>query len=161
MNWRKEYAAKLLSLSEAAGKVKSGDNVVTSIGVGLPYMFFDALAERSEELENVQVFYGALAKRLSVLDPKYGKAFRGIDYFMAAPARAALSIGSTLQYQAIHLSNISNDRFKKHIPNVVAMVGTPPDENGMISLGPCPIDSKFLDVCETCLLYTSPSPRDS
>ena len=69
MNWRKEYAAKLLSLSEAAGKVKSGDNVVTSIGVGLPYMFFDALAERSEELENVQVFYGALAKRLSVLDP--------------------------------------------------------------------------------------------
>ena len=155
MNWRKEYAAKLLSLSEAAGKVKSGDNVVTSIGVGLPYMFFDALAERSEELENVQVFYGALAKRLSVLDPKYGKAFRGIDYFMAAPARAALSIGSTLQYQAIHLSNISNDRFKKHIPNVVAMVGTPPDENGMISLGPCPIDSKFLDVCETVIVQVN------
>ena len=34
------------------------------------------------------------------------------------------------------------------------MVGTPPDEN-VISLGPCPIDSKFLDVCETVIVQVN------
>lgn len=155
MNWKTEYAKKLLTLTEAAALIRSGDSLVSSIGIGIPYKLLNAVAARADELENVKIYFGATAKSNDICQPRCNKAFSLYDYFISAPERAAIKDGANIIYQPIHLSDTTKDRMGRHKANVLVMAGTKPDENGMISLGPCPIDDRLLDVCDTVIVQVN------
>ena len=55
MSWKEQYADKLVSMETAAGKISSGDVLVFSIGIGLPYLFLDKLAKRKDKLEHTEI----------------------------------------------------------------------------------------------------------
>ena len=118
-------------------------------------MLLDALADRSGELENVSLYFGGAAKHLRLFESRYKDVFRVVDYFQTASERAAISAGSALQYQAIHLSATTMDRMRRRRPFIIVMAGTAPDENGMISLGPCPLDASLLDVCDMAIVQVN------
>lgn len=152
MNWKTEFASKILTSSEAAKLICSGDVIVSSIGIGIPYKLLNAVAARADELKDVSVYFGASSKAFDLYRPECNKAFRVYDYFISAPERAAIKNGANIIYQPIHLSDITKDRMGRHKANVLVMAGTKPDENGMISLGPCAIDDRLLDTCDTVIV---------
>lgn len=44
MNWREEYADRIVSPKEAVSHIKSGDRVVVDHACGEPYVITDAMA---------------------------------------------------------------------------------------------------------------------
>ena len=145
MSWKEQYADKLVPMETAAGKISSGDVLVSSIGIGLPYLFLDELAKRKDELEGVRFYFGAASKPFAMLDKEYNRSFQLYDYFISASERTSIKDGSHIVYQPIHLSDTTKDRTGRHGASVGVMAGWAPDENGMISLGACPIDDRVLD----------------
>ena len=94
MSWKEQYADKLVSMETAAGKISSGDVLVSSIGIGLPYLFLDELAKRKDELEGVRFYFGAASKPFAMLDKEYNRSFQLYDYFISASERNSIKDGS-------------------------------------------------------------------
>ena len=110
MSWKEQYADKLVSMETAAGKISSGDVLVSSIGIGLPYLFLDELAKRKDELEGVRFYFGAASKPFAMLDKEYNRSFQLYDYFISASERNSIRDSSHIVYQPIHLSDTTKDR---------------------------------------------------
>ena len=55
MEWKKEYSQKLVSHEEAVRIVKSGDKVYTGTASSVAYGLAEALWERRNELEGVEI----------------------------------------------------------------------------------------------------------
>jgi len=144
LDWREKYGDKLLTTAAAASTIESGDVIACSIGSGIPYAFLDALADRSDELSGVYAYMGMASKPVKIYLPKYNDAIAVKSLFFGPVERTFQKMGSKIIYQPIHLSDTSLDRGYYHRMSTIAVVGTPPDENGMISLGPCPFTSEFL-----------------
>lgn len=149
-NWREKYKSKYATPEEAARAIKSGDYIVTSMSSGIPYMFLDALADRADELENVTVHHLSFYKSTKLGNPKNNGHIKVVSAFLSTYERAYQQNGFDISYQPMHLSNINEHRKKN--ATVLAAVGTAPDENGMISLGPCPMRSDLRDTVEQVII---------
>lgn len=141
--WKEQYKSKYRSLTDAAKEIRSGDRIVTSLASGVPYCFLDALAERIPELENVTFSEGTMSKRSKLFDPAFNGHIRTVSSFFGAYERAYKQEGVDISYLPIHLSNLCEERESGEGRTVVLISGTPPDEKGLISLGPCPISSEL------------------
>ena len=60
MNWQDIYKEKLVSVKQAAKLINSGDKIYMSGGMGAPVDLMEAITERANELENVDVVSGQL-----------------------------------------------------------------------------------------------------
>ncbi len=156
MDWKEKYKQKCISMEEAVSKVKSGDVIASSIATGVPYVFLNALADYAlEHLENVTLYMGGGFKPFKTGLPQYNGHVDIKSYFYGPLERGVIAKGSNLTYQPIHLSDTTTDRFTRHKPRVLAVAGTAPDENGLISLGPSPIDDAMLDTCEEIIVQVN------
>ena len=72
MSYFSEYKSKLRTAEEAVKVVKSGDNVEYGLGISMPYLLDQALADRKEELRDIQVRGMFSMRPLEILekDPK-------------------------------------------------------------------------------------------
>ena len=59
-NWREDYQKKLCSAADAAKFVKSGNSIFTGGFSLMPHDFTEALADRKDELQDVE-YYGCLS----------------------------------------------------------------------------------------------------
>lgn len=151
-NWKERYQDKCVSPAEAAKQVRSGDVIATSVAIGIPYLFLDALADRAEELENVTLHEITISSRTKLFEARCKGHIRIVSAFFGAYERAYRKAGADLNFQPIHLSRIKRDLSCEHRINVVAVTGTPPDENGMISLGPCPFRADLCDYADLVIV---------
>ena len=55
MNWLDSYKSKLVTAAEAVQKVETGDRVYYGGNAAIPFALVRALADRKDELENVQL----------------------------------------------------------------------------------------------------------
>ncbi len=147
-NWKASYSDKIISMDQAVREIRSGDIIVTSMTTGIPVAFLDTLAEYSQNLSDVKLYSIGSTKPSIITEKKYNKHIQVVSSFYMGMERTRRANGSNVSYQAIHFSDIFMDRRHLHVPNVAIVAGTPPDENGLISLGTCAIEPELIDLVE-------------
>lgn len=107
-DWRKEYEGKLCSAADAAKLIKSGDSIYAGGFSVLPYDFTEALAERREELQDVE-YFGCLSPYcFKIFDGNFSGHINFNTIFSGAYERAKVSEGNINQL-SVHLAE--SDRF--------------------------------------------------
>ena len=135
MDWREYYMSRTTSASQAVRAVKSGDRVVLGHACGEPQLILDALVNRAEELEAVEIAHEVPMGKGIYCKPEYAKNFRHNALFAGAPSRQAIREGRA-DYTSIFLHKLPVLFRSGTFPIDVAMVTvSPPDQNGYMSLG--------------------------
>ncbi|MEO5642612.1 MAG: acetyl-CoA hydrolase/transferase C-terminal domain-containing protein [Bacteroidia bacterium] len=124
-----------VSAQQAVSTIKSGDRIFIHGGAATPHILLNALAERKDELENVETVHLHLEGDLALLRPGCEKAFHPNAIFIGANMRKAVNEGRA-QYIPVFLSEAPSLFRKNILPLDAALVTvSPPDEHGWCSLG--------------------------
>ena len=135
-NWQQDYKAKLCSAQQAAGRVQSGDSIYAAGFSAMPYDFTEALAERKEELKDVD-YYGCLSPYcFKIMDGHFKGHVNYHTLFSGGYERLKAPEGNINQL-SIHLAD--SDRFieERVQPDVLAVNVSAPDKHGWMTFGPC------------------------
>jgi 4-hydroxybutyrate CoA-transferase len=135
MNWLDDYRSKLKSPAEAVQKIESGDCVYYAGNAAIPQALVRALAERVDELQDVQLNHVLLVGQDPLSQPGMEGSFRHNSLFVGPADRKAVNEGRG-DYVPIFLHQIPR-LFRENIVELdVAMIQcSPPDEHGFMSLG--------------------------
>lgn len=135
MRWLESYKSKLVSPAEAVGRIESGHRVYYGGNAAIPQTLVRALAERREELEDVQLNHVLLLGEDPLSAPGTEGHFRHNSLFVGPADRKAVNEGRA-DYVPIFLHQIPRLFRDGIVPLDVAMVQvSPPDEHGFMSLG--------------------------
>ncbi len=134
MRWIEKYNSRRVTAEQAVAAIKSGDKIFTSGNAATPYELMQALAERSEELQDIDVYHLLLMGDDPLTSAKREGRFRHKSLFVGPADRKAVNEGKA-DYIPIFLYEIP-DLFRSQIALDVAIIQTsPPDEHGFLSLG--------------------------
>ena len=126
---------KYKTAEEALKMIKPGHRVYIHGGAATPTYLLDKLAERAEELWNVELVSISMQGRAAVMDPKYKSSFRMNSLFVSDNVRQAVNEGRA-DYVPIFLSEIPILFRRNILPiDVALMQVSPPDKHGYCSLG--------------------------
>jgi 4-hydroxybutyrate CoA-transferase len=139
MAWNDIYKSKVCSHKEAAMLVQSGDRLFTPLGLGEPSTpMMDAIADRKDELEDVDYISSLVFHFYKIFNPEYRKTFRLITGFYD-PLTMGLNETGESSYVPVQSSNVGwvAAKRQKRFPRrqgIITQV-TPPDNHGFVSLG--------------------------
>ena len=120
---------------QAVSLIRSGDRVFIHGGAATPHILIDALAERKNELENVQTIHMHLEGDMAIVQPGCENAFHPNAIFIGANMRQAIR-ECRAQYIPVFLSEAPLLFRKNTWPLDAALITvSPPDEHGWCSLG--------------------------
>ena len=158
MNWRKQYADKIVSAKEAVSRIQSGDIIQSTLFSSIPYALFKELGKQRRRLENVNIymgFGGAIYRPL--FKPCNGHV--NINSMFYGPAERSFrnKLGSDIKFQVLQLSHSFDDRCNYHRGNVVMMAATPPDEDGNMSFGLAPMDTEICTMAREVIVQVNES----
>ena len=135
MNWLDDYKSKLKSPAEAVRVIQCGHRVYYAGNAAIPWALVRALAERRDELHDVQLNHVLLIGKDPLSEEEMKGHFRHNSLFVGSADRQAVNDGRA-DYVPIFLHQIPRLFREGIIPLDVAMVQTsPPDEHGFLSLG--------------------------
>jgi len=135
VSWHDQYRAKVRTAAEAVRVVRSGDRVYYGGNAAIPQALVRALAERRDELRDVQLSHVLLLGDDPLSHPDMAGHFRHNSLFVGPADRAAVNDGRA-DYVPIFLHQIPRLFTEGLVPLDVAMVMvSPPDEHGFVSLG--------------------------
>ncbi len=135
MSWLDDYKSKLCTAARAVSTIKSGDRVYYGGNAAIPQTLVRALAERRDELENVQLNHVLLLGKDPLSAPDMAGHFRHNSLFVGPADREAVNDGRA-DYVPIFLHQIPRLFLERVVPLDVTMVQvSPPDEHGFMSLG--------------------------
>ncbi len=135
MNWLDDYRSKLKSPVEAVQAVKCGDRVYYGGNAAIPKALIRALADRRDELQNVQLNHVLQLGQDPLSTEDMRGHFRHNSLFVGPADREAVNDGRA-DYVPVFLHQIPRLFRDGIIPLDVVMVQTsPPDEHGFMSLG--------------------------
>jgi len=125
---------KTITVEQAVGYIKSGDNIVSSMGAGEPTLLLDAITERKNEFRDVRIH-----QMLPLNEPKYmqkgmERHFRHVSWFNSAVNRPGVRAGqSGVMMGYLH----EYPRFfSEGLPvNVFMALVSPMDRHGFFSFG--------------------------
>ena len=139
MNWKDEYRSKLCNQKQAAKVVKSGDRLITPIGLGEPSTpAMDAVADRKDELKDVQYISAIVFHPYKIFAPEYMKTFDMMCAFYNQITMWQHEKGITtyLPFQSSSAGNVSKKRQAIDPRRMVIITQvSPPDDHGYVSLG--------------------------
>ncbi len=135
MSWYDDYKKKLTTPEEAVSVVKSGDRVYLSGNAAAPYVLMQALSDRKDELQNVELVHVLLLGDDPLSKPGMEGHFRHNSLFVGSADRKAVNEGRA-DYVPIHLHEIPRLFYRGLLPIDVAIIQvSPPDEHGFMSYG--------------------------
>ena len=135
MSWLDQYKPKIVSLAEAVAVVKSDDRIFISGNAATPTLLSVGLAQRKDELRNVEVNHILVLGEDPLSKPGMEQHFRHNSLFVGSADREAIADGRS-DYVPVHLSEIPSLFTDRVIPIDVALVHlSPPDEHGFMSFG--------------------------
>ncbi|MFC1627962.1 acetyl-CoA hydrolase/transferase family protein [Gemmatimonadota bacterium] len=135
MPWLDDYKAKLKSAEEAVAIINSGDRVYYGGNAAIPQALVRALAERKDELENVQLNHVLLLGEDPLSGLEMDGHFRHNSLFVGPADREAVN-DARADYVPVFLHQIPRLFFEEIIPLDVCMIMlSPPDEHGFMSFG--------------------------
>ncbi len=141
MKWQEEYQRRLVPAEEALSIIRPGDRVVIPIGCN-PQLLGDTLASRMGELQDVEIAHTAAGWPYVWLQPGLEGPFKVIHEHWASPlgweamkARRHdfLPAPFSLRFKGSEEGRTAQE---ERVPDVVMVQVTPPDNNGMVNLGP-------------------------
>lgn len=124
-----------MKAEEAVKVVKSNDRVFIQAAAGAPQSLINALADRHEELRNVEVCHLHIEGEAPYANPKYAKSFFVNSFFIGSNVRHTLQAGNGC-YTPVFLGELPL-LFKRNVIklNVAFISVSPPDKHGYCSLG--------------------------
>ncbi len=129
------YNQKVVTADEAAGHIKSGDNIVIQPGCAAPMELIKAMVNRKDELENVSLYHILIVGDLPYAKPGMEKHFKHIAFFIGGNTREAVNNGRA-EFIPIFLSEVPLLFKHGHIKTDVALIHlSTPDEHGFCSYG--------------------------
>jgi len=135
MNWLDEYKKKKCTAEEAVSQVKSNDRVYISGNAASPFFLMEALAQRKDELLNVEIAHVLLLGDDPLSKPEMEGHFRHNSLFVGPADRKAVNEGRA-DYIPVFLYEIPKLFYQGLLPLDVAILHvSPPDEHGFFSLG--------------------------
>jgi acyl-CoA hydrolase len=135
MSWKNEYADKLVSVDEAAGKIESGDKCWFGPCSSSPVQLMEAIGNRFDELKDVDLVTGmALYPYNFFQDSKYIGHLNFHTIFYGAYARSFFKNGN-INVNSVHLSELDKAMDNYEIDTLLADVSLP-DEQGYMYYGP-------------------------
>ena len=135
MNWMDDYKSKRRSAADAVALVGSGDRLYYAGNAAIPQALVRALAERRDELNDVQLSPVLLLGDDPLSAPEMEGHFRHNSLFVGPADRDAVNDGRA-DYVPVFLHMIPRLFKDRVIPLDVAMLHvSPPDEHGFMSLG--------------------------
>lgn len=135
MSWVDDYKKRLTTAEEAVSVVKSGDRVYISGNAATPYVLMRALAQRKDELRDVELVHVLLMGQDPLSKPEMEGHFRHNSLFVGPADRKAINEGRA-DYVPIFLHQIPDLFYSGQMPLDVAMLHlSPPDEHGFMSFG--------------------------
>ncbi len=135
MRWLEKYKSKIKSPIEAVHLIKSNSRVYVHPGCATPEVLVNAMCERYQELENVEVVHILTVGKTKYVEPQYEGHFRHNALFIGKNVRTAVHEGRA-DWTPIFLSEIPHLFFRRKLPIDVALIHvSPPDEHGFCSFG--------------------------
>ena len=135
MKWHDYYNQHLTTASEAVKVIKSGDRVVLAHACGEPRSLVDAMVDRADELEQVEIVHMVSMGSGRYCLPEYQKAFRHNSLFVGGTTRKAVNDGHG-DYTPCFFSEIPGLFKNEILPVDVALITvSPPDKLGFFCLG--------------------------
>jgi len=132
MDWRRQWAHKLVSPSDGAGMVRSGNRVFAGMFTSTPPALCQALYDRYRELRDVTIFH--YIAPFTWATPETEGAFRPRTVFAGAADRKSVREGRA-DYMPV--ANFRQSWIKETMGQIDVMLArtSPPDENGYMSFG--------------------------
>jgi len=135
MSWFDDYKKKLCSIEEAVSVVASKNRVYISGNAATPFRLTEALAQRKNELKDVEITHVLLLGDDPLSKPGMDEHFRHNSLFVGPADRAAVNDGRA-DYTPVFLYEIPQLFYMNLLPLDVAFLHvSPPDEHGFVSLG--------------------------
>ena len=136
INWLEDYQDKLCSAAEAAKRINSGDSIFGAGFSSMPFDFTEALAERKDELRDVN-YYGVLSPYcFKILNGDFKGHINYITVF-SGPFERAKAVEGNVAQLSVHLGEVSRFLQDRAKPDVLAINVSEPDAHGYMSFGPC------------------------
>ncbi len=137
MDWKDEYAKKVVSMEEAAKQVKSGDVVTTALGIGAcSGPMYDAILDRHEELKGVRILDAVQLRPTKLYNPEFMASIDGsINYMPGFGIATIRAIHSTLQPDFLPITSADSGVKAGRITDVFICMVTPPNKQGYVNLG--------------------------
>src|SRR4051812_25824103 len=126
---------RVVTPAEAAGVIRSGDQIYLHCAAATPSVLLDALVARADELHDVSIVHLHIEGPGPHLAPEMEGHFRHRAMFVGPNARAAVNEGRA-DYVPVFLSDVPRLFASGALPlDAVFVNATPPDEHGFCSLG--------------------------
>ncbi len=126
---------KSVTAEEAVKIVKNNDRIYIQAAAAAPQILIDALTQRHQELQNVEISHLHTEGNAPYANPKYKDSFHVNSFFLGKNVRHTIQLGNG-SYTPVFLSELPI-LFKRNIvPIDVAFIQvSPPDRHGYCSLG--------------------------
>jgi len=141
MSWKEIYKSRTMTPQQAAKLVTSGCAVYTPLGLGQPSMaIMDAIADRKDELTDVEYFNCLTLRPYKIFQPEYRKAFTIISGFLGSPILQGIARSEYANFLPNNGSAgyqwFRNHRQRHKFRKVVSVQQvSPPDEHGYVNIG--------------------------
>jgi 4-hydroxybutyrate CoA-transferase len=140
MSWKEYYKSRVMTAQEAAKLVQSGDCLWTPLALGQPSMaMMDAVADRKDELKNVEYINCLTLRPYKIFQPEYREAFKLAFGFYSTPHLIKMAQSEWANFWPAQSSDAGvkyfhRKRVYKRRTGIITQV-TPPDEHGFVNLG--------------------------
>lgn len=130
-----DWRSRIISASEAAGKVASGNRIFLTGNCSTPQVFLQALVERCDSLEHVEVVQLLGMGPGDYITPEMAQHIRINSLFIAPNVRKPIAEGLA-DFTPVMLSRIPNlFRSGRLVLDVAVIHVSPPDDHGYCSYG--------------------------
>ncbi|MCK5815807.1 MAG: acetyl-CoA hydrolase/transferase family protein [Flavobacteriaceae bacterium] len=124
----------VMSASEAAKLIKSGNRVLIQGGSATPQALIKAMVARAPELRGVEICHLHTEGECGYTDPALSESFHTSAFFIGGNIRKM--VGKTVDYIPIFLSDIPSLFRDNYMDLDVVLINvSPPDKHGFCSLG--------------------------
>ncbi len=135
MDWKTEYAKKIVSADDAVRYVKSGQRIFLSGNCSVPRELLSALIRFAPQLSNVEICQALTIIGSEYVEPEMEGHLRINSLFASSNVRKAIHEGRA-DFTPVHLSEFPLIFMKGILPVDVAFVQlSPPDEEGYCTFG--------------------------
>ena len=135
MSWVEEYNRRKVTRGQALGLIKRGQRVFIGTGCGEPVHLVEGLANRADELHDVQLLHFLTLTQTISPEQRFDRRFRHNVFFVGPVTREAINTARA-DYSPVFKSEIPRLFKDRTIPLDVALIQvTLPDKWGYVSLG--------------------------
>jgi len=133
--WKEKYSDMIATADEAVASLQPGQRVFIGTGCAEPLELVRALTKRSQELPDTEIVHLLTFGEAPYAHREMTRYFRINSFFIAENVREIIQEGLG-DYTPVFLSDIPRLFSSGQLPLDAALIQvTPPDENGMCSLG--------------------------